>query len=146
MATRKSVIIEQSDEDFDPTTEIVADTTEIIVPVEVLTDDEDDDEKEFVLVVTAISSSGTRSTRNASGKIKKALPKGGTLYAVEVSREAIPNWRIQNYWLSKDEADTVAESTAESGSGRNGKPNGTGGQVTAAQVVEARAVLVEVTH
>lgn len=144
MATRKNVVIEQSDEDFDPTTEV--DTNDqIAVPVEVLTD-EDQDEKEYVLVVTAVSSSGTRSTRNASGKIKKALPEGGTLYAVEVSREAIPNWRIQNYWLSKDEAEEVAETTAESGSGRNGKPNGTGGQVMAAQVVEAKAVLVEVTH
>lgn len=147
---KSKVVIEQTDEEFVPDAEVVTDeaATDEAATDEVVTDeavaDPVEDDKEVVLVVTAISSSGTRSTRNASGKIKKALPKGGALYAVEVSREAIPNWRVQNYWLTAEEAQAVAKATAEAGSGRKGKPNGTGGQVTAAQVIEARALLVEV--
>jgi hypothetical protein len=134
MAARNSkVVVETVAEDADAV--VVAPKApakgKVVVPVEVIED-------EKVLVVTAVSSSGVRSTRNAPREIKKAQPEGGKLYAIEVSRELIPNWRIQNYWLDK--------AAAEAGAKESVGPNKTGGAVVAAQVVEAQSILVPVVH
>ena len=132
MAARNSkVVVETVAEDADAVVVVPAPKktpAKVVAPVE--------DEIETVLVVTAVSSSGVRSTRNASGKIKKAQPEGGTLYAVEVSRELIPAYRIQDYWLSVEEAQARAKESVG--------PNTTGGAVVSAQVVEAQSILVPV--
>lgn len=138
---KSNVVIEVADDDLDEVVTVEdVDTDAVDTDAE---DDADDDgteevetAKEQVLVVTALSSSGIRSTRNAGAKFKKALPEGGTLWAVEISRAAIPAWRIQNYWLSESDAQVAAELSVG--------PNKTGGAVLKAQVVEAAAVLVEV--
>ena len=85
------------------------------------------------LRVTAVSSSGKRSTRNAPAGIKEP----GDIFAVEITRTNLPEWRINWYHATKAEA--VKETKALVG--RVGK--GKSGAVVAARVIAAEAYYVQ---
>ena len=84
------------------------------------------------LRVTAVSSDGKRSSRNAPAGIKDA----GEIFAVEITRTGVPEWRVN--WFHP----TKAEATAEALPGRVRK--GHSGDVVKARVIEAEAYFVEV--
>lgn len=78
-----------------------------------------------VLFVTATSSSGIVSRRKAPAGIKET----GEIFAVEVTRVKVPEFRVQNYWATKAKAQAVAKASVGE--------NKTGGDVLKAQVITA---------
>jgi 2-iminoacetate synthase ThiH len=97
-----------------------------VVVIEETVEHTDTDKKVFL--VTATSSSGIVSTRKAPAGYKEA----GDIFAVEVTRVKVPEWRIQNYWPTKAKALAAAKASVGA--------NKTGGDVLKAKVVEAKVV------
>ena len=60
------------------------------------------------LRVTAVSSDGKRSSRNAPAGIKDA----GEIFAVEITRTGVPEWRVN--WFHPTKAEATAQGTAGS--------------------------------
>jgi len=118
MASRKrpQVVIESTDDGAVPTE----------APAEVTV--------KRTLRVTAVSSDGRRSTRNAPRGIREP----GDIFAVEVTRTNLPEWRINWYHATKAEANAEARSLP----GRIRKSPS--GDVVKARVVPAEAYYVEV--
>lgn len=87
-----------------------------------------------ILRVTAVSSDGRRSTRNAPAGIKEA----GDIFAVEITRVGIPEWRVN--WFHASKAEANAEAKVLPGRVRKGKS----GDVVKARVIAAEAYFVDV--
>ena len=85
------------------------------------------------LRVTAVSSDGKRSSRNAPAGIKEA----GEIFAVEITRTGLPEWRVN--WFPATKAEASAEAKALPGRARKGKS----GDVVKARVIPAEAYFVE---
>ena len=85
------------------------------------------------LRVTAVSSDGKRSSRNAPAGIKDA----GEIFAVEITRTGVPEWRVN--WFHPTKAEATAEAKALPGRARKGAS----GDVVKARVISAEAYFVE---
>ena len=88
------------------------------------------------LRVTAVSSDGKRSSRNAPAGIKDA----GEIFAVEITRTGVPEWRVNWFHPTKAEVRFRAAPKALPGRVRKGHS----GDVVKARVIEAEAYFVEV--
>lgn len=86
------------------------------------------------LRVTAVSSDGKRSSRNAPAGIKEE----GDIFAVEITRTGVPEWRVN--WFHPTKAEATAEAKALPGRVRKGNS----GDVVKARVIPAQAYFVEV--
>lgn len=86
------------------------------------------------LRVTAVSSDGKRSSRNAPAGISDA----GAVFAVEITRTGVPEWRVN--WFHPTKAEATAEAKALPGRVRKGAS----GDVVKARVIDAEAYFVEV--
>jgi hypothetical protein len=86
------------------------------------------------LRVTAVSSDGKRSSRNAPAGIREA----GDIFAVEITRTGVPEWSVNWFHTTKTEA--AAEAKALPGRVRKGAS----GDVVKARVIAAEAYFVEV--
>jgi hypothetical protein len=86
------------------------------------------------LRVTAVSSDGRRSSRKAPAGITTE----GEIFAVEITRANLPEWRVNWFHLTKSEA--AAEAKALPGRVRKDKS----GDVVKARVIPAQAYFVEV--
>ena len=86
-----------------------------------------------VLRVTATSSDGKVSSRLAPAGIKEA----GDIFAVEITRTGVPEWRVN--WFHPNKAEATAEAKALPGRARKGAS----GDVVKARVIAAKAYLVE---
>lgn len=86
------------------------------------------------LRVTAISSDGRRSSRRAPAGIKAE----GEIFAVEITRVNLPEWRVN--WFHPNKAEATAEAKALPGRVR--KDNS--GDIVKARVIPAQAFFVEV--
>ena len=86
------------------------------------------------LRVTAVSSDGRRSSRRAPAGIKA----DGEIFAVEITRVNLPEWRVN--WFHPTKAEATAEAKALPGRVRKDKS----GDVVKARVIPAQAFFVEV--